>query len=50
MSVVSNETCYNEFFVLFDLLLGKQLRSYQDDQLLNHTVPGQASKRQSTSI
>ena len=38
---------------LFDLMLyvqGKQLRSCWDGQLLNHTVPGQASQRQFTSI
>ena len=38
---------------LFDLLYYvhlKQLRSCRDGQLLNHTVPGQASKRQFTSI
>ena len=29
---------------------GKQLRSCWDSQLLNHTVPGQASQRQFTSI
>ena len=29
---------------------GKQLRSCWDGQLLNHTVPGQASRRQFTSI
>ena len=28
----------------------KQLRSCQNGQFLNHTVPGQASQRQSTSI
>ena len=38
---------------LFDLMLNghsKQLRSCWDGQLLNHTVPGQASRRQFTSI
>ena len=38
---------------LFDLMLyvqGKQLRSCWDCQFLNHTVPGQASWRQFTSI
>ena len=43
------KTC---FVCLFDLMLyvhGKQLRSW-DGQLLNHTVPGQASRRQFTSI
>ena len=43
---------------LFDLLLyfilfyvnGKQLRSCRDGQLLNHTVPGQDSQKQFTSI
>ena len=38
---------------LFNLMLNvhsKQLRSSLDDQLLNHTVLGQASRRQSTSI
>ena len=37
---------------LFDLMLyvnGKQLRSCPDGQLLNHTVPWQASQRQFTS-
>ena len=41
------------FVCLFDLMLyiqGKQLRSCHDGQLLNHTVPGQASWRQFTSI
>ena len=28
----------------------KQLRSSRDGQLLNHTVPGQASQRQFTNI
>ena len=40
-------------YPLFDLMLyvhGKQLRSCRDGQLLNHTVPGQASRRQFTSI
>ena len=39
-------------FCLFDLMLyvhGKQL-SCRDHQLLNHTVPGQASQKQFTSI
>ena len=38
---------------LFDLLLyihGKQLRSCPEGHLLSHTVPGQASRRQFTSI
>ena len=42
----------NTYTILFDLMLyvhGKQLRSCQDCQLLNHTVPGQASQRQFTS-
>ena len=42
-----------ELFCLFDLMLyihGKQLRSCLDGQLLNHTVPGQASQGQFTSI
>ena len=37
----------------FDLLLyvhGKQLVSCRDSQLLNHTVPGQVSRRQLTSV
>ena len=41
------------FFCLFDLLLyvyGKQLRSCQDSPLLKNTVPGQASRKQLTSI
>ena len=41
------------FCCLFDLMLyihGKQLRSCWDGQLLNHTVPRQASQRQFTSI
>ena len=40
------------FVYLFDLLHhihSKQLRSCQDGQLLNHTVPGQASRRQLSS-
>ena len=40
-------------FCLFDLMLyvnGKQLRSCWDGRLFNHTVPGQASWRQFTSI
>ena len=40
-------------FCLFDIMLyfqGKQLRSCWVGQLLNHTVPGQASQRQFTSI
>ena len=39
---------YMLVFVLFDFMLyvhGKQLRSCWDCQLLNHTVPGQASQR-----
>ena len=41
-------TCF-----LFDLMLyvrGKQLRSCRDGQLLNHTVPGQVSRRQYAGI
>ena len=41
------------FVCLFDLMLdvhGKQLRSCWDSQLLNHTVPGQVSWREFTSI
>ena len=38
----------------FDLLLKyvhrKQLVSCRDSQLLNHTVPGQVSRRQLTSV
>ena len=40
-------------FCLFDLMLyvhGKQLRSCRDDQLLNHTSPGQASRKKLTSM
>ena len=39
--------------LLLDLILyvyGEQLRSYKDGQLLSHTVPRQASRRQFTSI
>ena len=39
--------------ILFDLLLyvqGKHLRSCWDGQFFNHTVPGQVSMRQFTSI
>ena len=44
---------YAILFDLFDLMLyvhSKQLRSCWDGHLLNHTVPGQASWRQVTSI
>ena len=40
-------------YVLFDLVLyvhGKQLRSFWDGQLLNDTIPVQASWRQFTSV
>ena len=39
--------------LLLDLIFyvhGEQLRSYKDGQLLSHTVPRQASRRQFTSI
>ena len=41
------------FVCLFELMLhvhGKQLRSCWEGQLVNYTVPGQASQRQFTSI
>ena len=41
------------FLLCFNLLLyvhGEQLGSCRDDQLLIHTVPGQVSRRQLTSI
>ena len=43
----------SNLFDLFDLILYihcKQLKSCQGSQLLNHTVPVQASQRHSTSI
>ena len=51
----ANKEWYSEqlMFVLFDLMLyvhGKQLRSCWDGQLLNQTVPRQASQRLFTSI
>ena len=44
------KTC---FVCLFDVMLyvhGKQLRSCWDGQLVFHSVPGQASRKQFTSI
>ena len=49
---VSNKHCLLSFFS-FDLMLyvhSKQLRSCWDGELPNCTVPGQASRRQFTSI
>ena len=42
--------CMGVLFVLLLYVHSKQLRSCWDSQLLNHTVPGQASWRQFTSI
>ena len=43
-------TLFNLFVSLMLYIHGKQLKSRWDGQLLNHTVPGQASHRQFTSI
>ena len=53
---VSGELLFQNHFFLFSCLIccfyvhSKQLRSCWEGQLLNHTVPGQASQKQFTSI